>query len=560
MEAMKIKVKMLGQSGCRLALRDIIIYIDPYLSNSVQEYDSEDLERLLPIPLHPEEIKDASFILITHEHLDHCDPKTLIKISEVSPNAFFIAPKPVIDKLIEWGVNENRIQLAKESWHELSVGINLRAVPSAHPEIERDAEKNLTCVGYLLEWFDKRIYIAGDTSVHPEIIETLNKEGPIHTAFLPVNEDNYFRRRRGIIGNMSVREALQFAEEIKVSQVVPVHWDMFSVNSAYPEEIKIIHGKLGFNSYLTFSPSEINFVDVNISIIIRTLNEAEYLSDLLDSIHNQVTEDLIVEVVLVDSGSTDNTIEIAKAYGCRILHIDRKDFSFGRSLNVGCNAAHGEVLVFISGHCVPTDGFWLSKLSKPLLEGAADYCYGRQLGGPNSHFSENRIFSKYYPHQSQVPQIGGFCNNANSALTKTAWEKYQFDEALTGLEDMELASRLVADGGLVAYLADAAVFHYHNETWGQIKRRFEREAIALPFVMPQINMRRRDLCRYIVTSIWSDFSYAFSDGCFIKHAFDIVRYRFCQYWGAYNGNHLHRELSYADKEKYFFPTSRINNE
>jgi hypothetical protein len=104
---------------------------------------------------------------------------------------------------------------------------------------------------------------------------------------------------------------------------------------------------------------------------------------------------------------------------------------------------------------VPTDDHWLQRLCQPILDGQAEYTYGRQVGGPDSHFSECRIFAKYYPERSRIPQDGFFCNNANSALLRSAWEKHHFDEELTGLEDMELAQRLVRKGGRLAYVADA---------------------------------------------------------------------------------------------------------
>ena len=101
------------------------------------------------------------------------------------------------------------------------------------------------------------------------------------------------------------------------------------------------------------------------SIIIRTYNEQRYLPDLLSSIRAQKA-DFQHEVVLVDSGSTDRTVSIAEEFGCRIQRIDKKEFSFGKSLNFGCRAAHGECLVFVSGHCIPTDENWLAKLLAPL--------------------------------------------------------------------------------------------------------------------------------------------------------------------------------------------------
>ena len=73
-------------------------------------------------------------------------------------------------------------------------------------------------------------------------------------AFIPVNEQNYFRARRGIIGNMSVREAFQFAEEIGARSVVPTHWDMFAANQVYQEEIELLYRLLRPGFKLIMNP------------------------------------------------------------------------------------------------------------------------------------------------------------------------------------------------------------------------------------------------------------------------------------------------------------------
>ncbi|CAK0779587.1 rhamnosyltransferase [Gammaproteobacteria bacterium] len=550
---MRIPVQMLGQSGCRLSFPDATVYIDPYLSNSVQELDNSDLARLVPIFCPPENITDANWVLITHEHIDHCDPYTIPKLAKASPQARFIGPAPVVKRLQEWGIAECRITLASEIWTDLTPGLQLLAIPAAHPEIERDIQCHLACVGYLLDYVGQRLYLAGDTSARQEIIAVLVANGPIHTAFLPVNEHNFFRGQRGIIGNMSVREAFQFATEIGVKQVVAMHWDMFAINAVDPDEIRLIHQRMNPGFSLFLKPGIINLGEVQASIIIRTLNESQYLESLLQSIATQQTVGIHLEVVIIDSGSTDRTLEIAERHGCHIHHITRKEFSFGRSLNIGCAAACGDILVIISGHCVPIDKRWLQRLCQPLLDGQADYTYGRQLCGLDSYFSECRIFAKYYPEQSCIPQEGFFCNNANAALLRGAWKRHRFDEEITGLEDMELAQRLVRDGGRIAYVADAAVCHYHNETWRQVRRRFEREAIALQKIMPQIHVTLVDTLRYILTSVWKDWVCARRGGRGQAKLSSILRYRWNQYLGSYKGNHEHRKLSHADREKYFFP-------
>lgn len=548
-----IPVQNLGQSGVKLSFPLGTLYIDPYLSNSVQELEAQDLKRQVEVPVTPENVTDADWVLITHEHIDHCDPHTLPKLAEASPQARFMGPAAVIEILKSWGIVETRLYLAEENWQKLSNGLEVMAVPAAHITVERDAENRLRFLGFLLNYMGNKIYIAGDTVVCDEVINALSAQLPIYTAFLPVNEHNYFKNRRGIIGNMSAREAFQLADELKIKQVVALHWDMFSINSVSPAEIRLIHETMQSKFDLLINPNQLRFNPVTASVVIRTLNEGQYLDQLLSAIESQNTQNLGVEVIIVDSGSNDATLEIAAKHNCRILHISREAFSFGRSLNIGCEAARGEVLVITSGHCIPASQEWLINLCKPLLDGQAQYAYGRQIGNDSSKFSETRIFAKYFPEVSAIPQRGFFCNNANAAIAKSAWNQYKFDEELTGLEDMALARGLVNDGGKVAYVAEAAVFHLHQESWPQIRRRFEREAIALQEIMPQVHVTYYDTLRYILRSVLGDLNQARKDGLMLSKFFEIVKYRYYQYTGSCNGNHQHRKLSHKEKEQYFFP-------
>lgn len=295
-----------------------------------------------------------------------------------------------------------------------------------------------------------------------------------------------------------------------------------------------------------------------VSIVIRTLNEGQHLGELLSSISRLHLEAGIeAETVIIDSGSTDQTLAIASEYGCRVTTISKEEFTFGRSLNRGSDFARGEVLVYISGHCVPSDSNWLSKLISPLLQGDISYSYGRQQGRDTTKYSENKLFEKYYPKESKIPQTDFFCNNANAALRRAVWEQNKFDEEVTGLEDMDLGKRLLEQGGRLAYVADAVVFHIHNETWLQTKRRYEREAIALQKIMPDVHVSLLDSIRYLVASVVSDFTSAFAEGCFMKESLGIVRFRSAQYWGAYRGNHEHRKLSRRRKENYYYPNRVI---
>lgn len=296
---------------------------------------------------------------------------------------------------------------------------------------------------------------------------------------------------------------------------------------------------------------------MKVSVVIRTYNEEKYLCDLLKGIRGQSLEGHELEVVIVDSGSTDATLEIAESFKTRIVHIKKSEFTFGRSLNIGCDAATGDALVFVSGHCLPVNEHWIANLVKPLASGEASYSYGKQVGwGASSKYSECQLFKKYYPDVSRIQDKEFFCNNANSALLKAAWKTFPFDEELTGLEDMDLGLRLIRHGHKLAYVAEAPVYHIHEETWPRVKTRYEREAIALQQIMPQVHVGFSDFLRYFFSAVFYDFGAAIQDSKFFACAKEIVLFRFFQFWGTYRGNHEHRRLSNKMKEQYFYPKGK----
>jgi len=254
---MNIQVKPLGQSGFRLAFGKTIVYIDPYLSDRVRELEGEAMRRLTPVACAPEAIDDARYILISHMHLDHCDLATLLPISKASAHGTFICPNEVAQHLLQNGIPLEKIVVAGESWITLADDLTVLPVPAAHPKVERDPQGFFRCVGYVIEYCGRRIYHAGDTAPDDQLTRRLLELRPIESAFLPVNERNYYREKRGIVGNMSVREAFQLATDLGLKVVVPMHWDMFAPNSVYPEEIELMYRLIQPPFKLDLHPAEL---------------------------------------------------------------------------------------------------------------------------------------------------------------------------------------------------------------------------------------------------------------------------------------------------------------
>lgn len=239
--ATRARIEHLGQTGLRIDLDDLTVVVDPYLSHSVQQLDAPDLVRQVPIPYQPHELRIVDWVLMTHEHMDHCDPHTLPILAQASPQARFIGPLEVRKQLKQWEISGERILQTPPDEFDLGAGLSVQTIPAAHPRIRFDQDGQPQAVGYLFKHKGRSLYLAGDTSVCDELLKVLKDLGPIDTALLPVNEDNFFRRRRGIVGNMTIREAFGLAAEVGIRNVVPVHWDMFAANSASPDEINAVY-------------------------------------------------------------------------------------------------------------------------------------------------------------------------------------------------------------------------------------------------------------------------------------------------------------------------------
>jgi rhamnosyltransferase len=288
----------------------------------------------------------------------------------------------------------------------------------------------------------------------------------------------------------------------------------------------------------------------SVSVVIRCHNEARHIGNLLDEIARQSLAPL--EVIVVDSGSTDGTLDIVRRHKVRLVEISPEEFTFGRSLNLGCAAAKGDVLVFASAHVLPVSTDWLERLARHFVAPDVGLAYGRQVGHAVSRFSERQLFAQQFPAVSNTRQETPFCNNANAAVRRTLWEKHPYDEQLTGLEDLAWGRWALSEGHRIVYDAEAAIIHIHEETARKIFRRYEREAIALRRIYPDSHLGLLEVGRLLTRSIASDLTVALGERCFWRSLAGVVMFRSMQYWGAYRGTRYRSPVTHDLMMRFYY--------
>jgi len=287
------------------------------------------------------------------------------------------------------------------------------------------------------------------------------------------------------------------------------------------------------------------------SIVIRCCNEDRHIGRLLDGIFQQTVQD--VEVIVVDSGSTDRTLEIASGYPVRILNIRPSEFSFGRSLNRGCREATKEFIVIASAHVYPVYDSWIESLIAPFADPQVALVYGKQRSNDRSKYSERQILLRWFPEGSDFNQRHPFCNNANSVIRRSLWEKMPYDEDLTGLEDVDWANRSIQAGYKIAYSADAEVIHVHDESPSRIYNRYRREAITFKRIFPHERFHVGNFLGLFINNVISDYVHAFDDGLLLPNLMSIPMFRFMQFWGTYRGFAQRGPVSSQLRNVFYYP-------
>jgi glycosyltransferase involved in cell wall biosynthesis len=183
------------------------------------------------------------------------------------------------------------------------------------------------------------------------------------------------------------------------------------------------------------------------------------------------------EVVALDSGSRDGTLELLARRPVRVERLAGEGWSYGRALNAGAGTARGALLVYLSAHCRPLDERWLAQLVAPFADPATVATFGRQVPVPGVNPIEAMTTVRNFP-PSGPPAV--LFSTANGAVRRAAVLARPFDEEIAIAED-HLWARDVRAPERIAYVAAAAVEHSHPMQFDHWRARFYAHGLAAQY-------------------------------------------------------------------------------
>lgn len=217
-----------------------------------------------------------------------------------------------------------------------------------------------------------------------------------------------------------------------------------------------------------------------ISVLVRVKNEAQAIPEFLRRLNRQHGRDN-VELIFLDSGSTDGTLDLLGEEDCTLYQIAPEDFQFGSSCNLLMSLSKAPVCVFVSGHVLLTDKMILKTVLERLSGDEAAALYLRQVPGElfGSTAYERAYLARRFPegkHAVALKDPGAF-SNAASALTRSAWERTPFP-AVAASEDFLWARQHLESGGRLEYFPQLRVEHSHRESPQDVYRRVRINALS----------------------------------------------------------------------------------
>lgn len=216
---------------------------------------------------------------------------------------------------------------------------------------------------------------------------------------------------------------------------------------------------------------------MTVGVCIFTLNAEHHLPHCLPPL---ITSPLHPEVLIVDSSSNDNTVEIAKQFGVKTVIIPRAEFNHGTTREWARRQMKTDITVMVTQDAYACDNSVLNSLIQPILKNQAAAAYARQIPHENASFFESFHREFNYPPVSEIrsaqdiPRLGSlafFCSNSFAAYNNSALDSIGGFQKVVFGEDSLAAAQLLLHSHSIAYVAEALVCHSHNYTLSQEFRR-----------------------------------------------------------------------------------------
>lgn len=227
------------------------------------------------------------------------------------------------------------------------------------------------------------------------------------------------------------------------------------------------------------------------SVLIPVKNGGPLLREVLEAVLAQQAP-WPFEVIVMDSGSTDDSVQMARSLGVRVETVAPAEFGHGRTRNRLAELSRGAFLVFLTQDAKPANLGWLAALvagcdAEPTVAGAfgphqaypqARPVTRRELAAHFSGFGQELAITRLDDRERFATDPGyrqwlHFFSNNNSCLRRSVWERIPFPDVMFA-EDQTWALQVIEAGHAKAFVPQAMVYHSHDfGAWETLQRSFD---------------------------------------------------------------------------------------
>lgn len=199
----------------------------------------------------------------------------------------------------------------------------------------------------------------------------------------------------------------------------------------------------------------------SLSVVIPVKDGSRFLGEVLAAVAREAPA---AELIVVDSGSTDGSVQIARAAGARVHEIAPRDFGHGRTRNLGAELATGDVIAFLTQDATPAPG-WAKALLAPFADERVGVVFGPQLPRLGGLPMVARELEWFF---ANLPAGDPYLSNVNAAYRRACWAEIRFRDAGYA-EDQAFGADLLDTAWRKVLAPEAAVLHSHDygllESW-----------------------------------------------------------------------------------------------